>query len=314
MHVTGSSNFYLTAIAQRLRAHLQQNAMQTLGDLGIFHCYRPQALRQVPLHQPGLVLVVSGVKQVYKEQQAEPYQAGQLLLFAAGSRIHLKNLPAPGSDYLALAATFSPVLLDRFVANYGSQLDLWSQPPLAKATAATELLQSLEQWLDICLSARQSPLQHDHRAQEILLLLAQQGVAGKIFAQQNPSWQQKVSACLALDISRDWRMEEVAARFHCSGATLRRRLDQEHCNFRTLLEEVRLVAALGLLQESYWPVVRVAQAVGYESASRFAERFRLRFGMSPQELRLTRQQVPGLDGKGVSVKGEHVSELGEIHP
>lgn len=312
MLLSDHNNLRLTAIAQRLRRHLQQGAGQTLGNLGVFHCYQPQALRQVPLHHPGLVLVVSGVKQVYDKLQPVQYQVGQLLLFSAGETIHFENFPALGGDYLALAATFTPALLERFVASYGNQLDLWSQPPLHRATASAELLQGLSQWLDFSLSPQPSSLLQDHRAQEILLLLSQHNLAGKIFAQQHPSWQQKVSACLALDISRDWRMEDVAARFHCSDATLRRRLDQEQCNFRQLLEEVRLSAALGLLQSSGWPVLRVAQAVGYESASRFAERFRLRFGISPQELRLTRQ-LPVAAGSGVSAKGEALSESGELH-
>lgn len=311
MLLANDENLYLSRIAQKLRSHLQQGAVQTLAGLGVFHCYHPQALHQVPLHQPGLVLVVSGVKQVYAESQTVQYQAGQLMLFSAGCSVHIENLPAAGSDYLALAATFAPALLERFVASYGSQLSLWSQPPLNKATGSLELLQSLSQWLDVSLSSQSSSLLQDHRAQEILLLLSQRQLAGKIFSSQHPSWQQKVSACLALDISRDWRMEDVAAHFHCSDATLRRRLDQEQCSFRQLLEEVRLSCALGLLQEKSWPVLRVAQAVGYESASRFAERFRLRFGITPQVLRLTRQQTPKLDA--VSAKGETLSESGELH-
>jgi AraC-like DNA-binding protein len=84
-------------------------------------------------------------------------------------------------------------------------------------------------------------------------------------------------------------MEEVAAYFGCSAATLRRKLDAENASFRNLLEEVRLSYGLGMLQESNWTITRVAQAVGYDSASRFSERFALRFGLSPTELRLTRQ-------------------------
>ena len=147
MFLLDDNNLYLNTIAQNLRGYLQQGTMQTLGRLGVFHCYHPQALRQVPLHQPGLVLVVSGVKQLYAEQQPVRYQAGQLMLFGASSEVHIENLPAPGSDYLALAATFTPALLERFVASYGSQLDLWSQPPLTKATASSDLLQALSQWL-----------------------------------------------------------------------------------------------------------------------------------------------------------------------
>ena len=46
--------------------------------------------------------------------------------------------------------------------------------------------------------------------------------------------------------------------------------------------------ALTLVQESPWSIGRIADAVGYRSQSRFGERFKLRFGMTPSALRLTR--------------------------
>jgi transcriptional regulator GlxA family with amidase domain len=50
-----------------------------------------------------------------------------------------------------------------------------------------------------------------------------------------------------------------------------------------------MVAALALLQETFWPVGQVAAAVGYISHSRFSERFKRRFGLSPTELKKTRE-------------------------
>ncbi|MCU0827909.1 MAG: helix-turn-helix domain-containing protein [Tabrizicola sp.] len=43
--------------------------------------------------------------------------------------------------------------------------------------------------------------------------------------------------------------------------------------------------ALGLLQTTDNPVQQIAFAVGYASASRFAVRFRARFGLAPSAIR-----------------------------
>ena len=53
----------------------------------------------------------------------------------------------------------------------------------------------------------------------------------------------------------------------------------------TLLTDVRMTRALTLLQVTPWPVAQIAGAVGYESPSRFAARFKERFGFAPSAVR-----------------------------
>ena len=65
----------------------------------------------------------------------------------------------------------------------------------------------------------------------------------------------------------------------------RRRLAKQGTGFRTLLTDVRMTRALTLLQVTPWPVAQIAGAVGYESPSRFAARFKERFGFAPSAVR-----------------------------
>lgn len=83
----------------------------------------------------------------------------------------------------------------------------------------------------------------------------------------------------------DWSAAMLAGRLHCSEATLRRRLAKQGTGFRTLLTDVRMTRALTLLQVTPWPVEQIAGAVGYESPSRFAARFKERFGFAPSAVR-----------------------------
>lgn len=70
-----------------------------------------------------------------------------------------------------------------------------------------------------------------------------------------------------------------------SEATLRRRLAADGTTFGDVLADVRMTQALGLLQTTSLPINRIALDVGYACPSRFAQRFRARFGITPSAIR-----------------------------
>jgi AraC-like DNA-binding protein len=72
---------------------------------------------------------------------------------------------------------------------------------------------------------------------------------------------------------------------------MRRRLADESASFYDLLSDVRMSHALTLLQVTDLPVIQVAYEVGYKSQSRFALRFRRRFGFAPSEVRQSSGQI-----------------------
>ncbi|MNM92901.1 HTH-type transcriptional regulator YdeO [compost metagenome] len=96
---------------------------------------------------------------------------------------------------------------------------------------------------------------------------------------------QQVRRCLATDPHNIWTAAEVADTLSMSEVMLRRKLSAENTSLRTLMIDVRMSSALALLQSTDWPISAIAQHVGYESSSRFAERFRKRFGFAPTAIR-----------------------------
>jgi AraC-like DNA-binding protein len=74
---------------------------------------------------------------------------------------------------------------------------------------------------------------------------------------------------------------------------MRRHLRVEGTSFRDLLEETRLMSSLVLVQETSFTISRVADGVGYRSQSRFTDRFKERFGVTPTMLRRSGSDVPG---------------------
>jgi AraC-like DNA-binding protein len=122
-----------------------------------------------------------------------------------------------------------------------------------------------------------------HRLEEVLLWLGERGFH---FAPPRPaSIGQQVRRLLAADPATGWSVDRVARLLATSAPTLRRRLAEEGVGFRGLVQDVRMSHALALLQNTDLPVLHVALAVGYDSASRFTARFRARFGYLPSDVR-----------------------------
>ena len=103
----------------------------------------------------------------------------------------------------------------------------------------------------------------------------------------------RLRRAIAAHPAEAWTAERAAAQQYVSTATLRRHLAEEGLSFRSLLVDVRMMRALTLLQVSDWPVARIAEEVGYESASRFTARFRQRFGFLPTAVRGQKKTAVG---------------------
>ena len=72
-----------------------------------------------------------------------------------------------------------------------------------------------------------------------------------------------------------------------SKSTLIRRLREESTQFREILAELRMGYALTLLQQQHYIQLDLAQLCGYQSETRFAQRFKKQFGLSLKEYQNT---------------------------
>ena len=256
--------------------------------LGLYRCWRPQEVRDVVLPEASALLVLRGRKQLATPSHTWLAGAGELLLVPAETTFWLGNYPDDsGRSYRGVAVRFSTEVIELFRQLYGPELDPDGHRDRWHARAPEEFLDALEQWLSWCHRQVPDALLARHRRVELLLLLARAGLAGNLLLSHHPSWGRRVRELLLLDPAHPWRMEEMGGRLGVSESTLRRHLQDEGQGFRSLLEEVRLAHGLTLVQESGWPIGRIADAVGYRSQSRFSERFKRRYGLTPRDLRHT---------------------------
>lgn len=122
----------------------------------------------------------------------------------------------------------------------------------------------------------------ENAVREVLLWLAEAGVG---FQPRPVSFTDRLRSLVAAEPGLPWSAAMAGRSLAVSEATLRRRLAEAGTTFHDVLADVRMTCALGLLQTTTFPVNRIALEVGYASPSRFALRFRARFGLRPSEIR-----------------------------
>jgi len=282
----------MTDILSQLQNDLLINFLnrenKSLYCLSIYKCYKPQQLYQVFFNQPTMLMVVNGHKEVKIHSKSLSIHKGELLLLPPGTTMWIGNFPDnQEKEYLGLGFRFDEEALKHFRMIYGTSLEGWNTAAQLHTKAPNSVIKILDQMIDWDNRYSTNTQVIQHRQVELLLILAQEGLIGNILLAEHPSWKQRVSQLLMVDPARSWSLEEVCSRLGVSESSLRRKLQSEQAGFRELLEEVRLSHGLSLLLETTQPVGQVADAAGYQSQSRFGERFKLRFGMTPTELRRT---------------------------
>lgn len=282
----------LQALLDHTRQHVYNANPSPLGNMGVFHCHHHQRLRAVPLWHPTLILVLQGAKRLQTGTIDKTCVAGEMLLIPAHSEVQLENIPnAHSGDYLALCVSFFPATIAEFVNNAGRELDWRTQSLHLCAPAPESIVFSLLQRMQWSNALCADPSLMELRQQELLTLCARHALLGNLLSNKHSSAAQRVGALIGMNCAHDWKIQEVARQLSMSETTLRRELNREATGFRELLEQMRLTAGLGLLQETRYSVTEVAARVGYDSPSRFAARFRERFGVTPSELKQSREKT-----------------------
>ncbi|GAA3923003.1 helix-turn-helix transcriptional regulator [Litoribacillus peritrichatus] len=264
----------------------QDKESAPVQGLNLFHSQKDQNLRSVPIVHPSVILVLSGKKQVTNAQgDVVMVSAGEGILVPGNSQLTMVNFPDQDiHHYLAVALAIQPELLGRFLRDYAPE----SATAVSSLVSVTpEVILHLNHWLQLSELTDMNDAQIELCVLSLLTFLHTQASLEPMMVAAS-SWKQKLFNHINSDLSKNWTLEEVCADLGTSASSLRRHLQQEGSGFRELLEDTRLVSALCILQETFWPISQVAQSVGYQSQSRFSERFKLRFGLSPSELRKTR--------------------------
>jgi AraC-like DNA-binding protein len=240
------------------------------------------------VEQPTLIFVDRGIKRVRTERGAGvTAHAGQAIVLAGQQTVDFRNEVPQGTQYEARWLLFDAALLDD--AYYAARCaQLATRTPAAVqgvAKIGCGLAEAFERAAHAITAGPEVPdAIVRQRVLEVMHWLLEQGsVLPRPLAGASVS--SKIRALVSTRLETDWTAAAVARELALSEPTLRRRLAAEDTSFTELLVDARMATALVLLQATTRPVSDIACAVGYESPSRFAVRFRHRFGFAPSAVR-----------------------------
>lgn len=236
----------------------------------------------IVINRPVIILVEHGTKILRSGDYELTIKAGGAVALCQDQMFDVVNEANADGAYQARWIAFDPDLV-------------LAQSPPVNATPPIERALALEApergFLDAYHLATQAIAEPGsvpgaiavHRVKELLIWL---DLSGGRFAPPRPTgFAPRVRAILTSEPGEDWSGVGLCGRLGVSEATLRRKLSAEGWSFQSLLADVRMSAAMQLLQSTDLPVLHIAQEVGYESQSRFALRFRARFGFAPSAIR-----------------------------
>jgi AraC-type DNA-binding domain-containing proteins len=221
------------------------------------------------------------MKRIAAPQGTVDFAEGTIGTLPPRQPLTITNLPPSSGSYLTHALAVEETLV---TAVYGSDTAAF---PALRATADGRIAAAFERAATALADGTcPSRLKH-HAVKEVLLWLAEVGIGfGPL---RPPNLVDRLRQLVNAVPDAQWQSAETARRLGVSEATMRRRLTEVGTNFSEAVTDVRMAVALGLLQTTDLSVTQVAYEVGYASPSRFAIRFRNRFGLAPSELRVARR-------------------------
>ncbi|WNG23988.1 helix-turn-helix transcriptional regulator [Cystobacter fuscus] len=228
---------------------------------------------------PGIVHVTRGQKLIRTEgEDMRVVDAGGFVWVPAGAQLDVRNVPHEG-EYTSEALALSPEL-----ARWLPPRPVKSTPQGLRQLSATENTELVDAWRR-CMRGLADGLPQEVLRYRLLELIVWLGELGIDPFGASGSVRLRVKRLFTESPGKTWRLGEVARQLAMSEDTLQRHLSRERASFQDLLGEVRMEHALFLLWTTERPLGLIAEDVGYLSASRFAARFRKRFGILPSELR-----------------------------
>lgn len=239
-------------------------------------------LSRIAVDKPALIVLHHGCKTLKSASRQWRAESGDVVALPGGQTFDVLNRLSPEGLFEARWIVWDDGLIPH--ADEDRPARRAAPAPVVLKQVGRGFLCAVDSAVDAIRHPGEIPLPvARHRLQELLVWLA--GHEVRFAPPQAASVKQRLRSLLANALSEGWTVSGAAERFAMSEATLRRRLTAEGTSFAAVLSDVRMSSAMTLLQSTERPISHIASDVGYESASRFAVRFRARFGFAPSAVR-----------------------------
>ena len=246
----------------------------------VYSSVREQRIVNVPIIKPMLICVLDGSKRLGGIGELE-CQTGSFIILSNRPSVSMRNIPSE-AEYLALIVEFEFEDFNCLPPGKGRA------EPFVQGQMGQVFLNTLRQFVEWAAFAPQA--MWPARRQEILQLVYHLGYEQVCSVVEPPSLSHKLHGMIGADIANDLHADVLAARLALSESTLRRKLAAEGTSLQAIKDRARLGYGLHLVQTTFEPIGRVAERCGYQSQSRFTDKFKQHFGVTPSELRKTRMR------------------------
>jgi len=264
------------------RIHTLQQKVPNL-PFAVYSAWQEQKLLNVPIVNPVLIFVLNGAKSfgVGEDMQCA---SGSFVMLPGNAAVNMRNIPKQAGYYAVLLEFTYDDFADLDVVNT-------PKPNMVIGEMGPALNGWLSQFIDYLAWAPEVMWQQ--RKREVLALLVQLGFSEVLALRKAPHLSQEIHNLFVQGGLADISVPFLCGQLAMSESSLRRKLKAEGRSLTDIRDNARMGMGLHLLQTTNDSIQRVAEQCGYQSQSRFTDRFKRHFGLTPSELRKTRVAESG---------------------
>lgn len=262
---------------------LMDSAKKTLHEekqlpFSVYSSITEQRILNAPIIKPLLIFVLAGVKQLGKDNEIV-CPAGGFVFLSNSPTIDMRNIPVD-EEYFAVLVEFEYCDFNQFKRKRNNAKKYF------QGEIDYILAKTLQQYIEWSTFAH--PEAWHFRKKELLQIIYQLGYEDVSAIAEHPSFSHQLYEMINEDISGEWSVDRLTTKLAISESTLRRKLKAEGTDIHAVINKTRLGHALHLVQTTMESIGRIAERCGYHSQSRFTDKFKQLFGITPSELRKTR--------------------------
>lgn len=109
-------------------------------------------------------------------------------------------------------------------------------------------------------------------------------IATSLLKNSFKTFSEQIKDIINSDISKKWRLSDVAEKLNISEIAVRKKLETESLSFNKILQNVKMSAAIYYLLFDRYHVNKIADMLGIASASYFIKLFKEHYGITPKQL------------------------------
>lgn len=234
---------------------------------------------------PLVVYVKQGTKKIHSNDEIYEIKEGEMVILPNNFDFQNENIPNQNGIYEACCLNVEEEHFLTTNVNFNFSNQNKSAP--VKITNGLEEIGSAFFYFANTEKIPQEILQL--RKQELVFWLAKNNYFLPI--NKDNSLKSSLIKIILNDISYEWNLELIAKKMGIGVSNLRRKLADEGTGFQKILNEIRMLRALELIQTTNKSITSISYCVGYSSVSRFSQGFKKRFGILPKTLSLHEKNI-----------------------